>query len=66
MGTGWKTYAAGVLGIIWGVGGLYFGLHGPDSAIAFVSGGLGMIGLRHKLESVGIPKEIVDRLAQVK
>ena len=62
IGKGWKTYAAGVLFILWGAGGTYLGIHGPDAAIAFVGTGFGLIGIRHKMDDIGVPKEIIDKL----
>lgn len=59
---GWKTYASGALLMIWGAGGLYLGIHGPDMAISQISAGLGVIGLRHKLSDLALPKEITDKL----
>jgi hypothetical protein len=59
---GWKTYSAGILSILWGAAGLYLGMHGPDAAITFVASGLAVVGFRHKLESIGLPKEILERL----
>lgn len=61
-GKGWKTYAAGVLFILWGAGGTYLGLHGPDTAIAFAGAGLGLIGVRHKMDDLSLPQEVVDKL----
>ena len=61
---GYKTYIAGALSIIWGIGGLYFGLHGSDAAVAFISGGLGMIGVRHHLESLGLPPEVIAAIKE--
>lgn len=62
IGKGWKTYAAGVLFVLWGAGGVYLGVHGPDTAIAFAGSGLGLIGLRNKMDDLGIPQEVVDKL----
>lgn len=65
MGTGWKTYLSGALSIVWGIGGLYLGIHGPDVAIGFVVSGLGLIGLRHKLESIGVPQNVIDKITEL-
>ena len=57
---GWKTWAAGGASILTGVAmiakDLAEGTLSMDhiqSAIAFISGGLGLIGIGHKIERVG-------------
>ena len=50
---GWKTWAAAISSIAWGVGGFVAGLHDADAAMAFISGGLGMVGIGHKVEKLG-------------
>jgi hypothetical protein len=47
---GWKTWTAGSLAILYGIGGLVFGLHDVDAMMGFTTSGLGMIGLGHKIE----------------
>ncbi len=49
---GWKTWVAAAGSVLWGIGGLLAGLHGLDVAIGFVTGGLALVGLGHKLEKV--------------
>jgi hypothetical protein len=49
---GWKTWLAAIGSIVWGVGGYLSGAHELDAAAAFVSGGLAMIGLGHKLDKL--------------
>jgi hypothetical protein len=60
-GGGWKTYAAGVLMIIWAGAGVYVGAHGPDAAVGFFTSGLGLIGVRHKLDSISLPQNVVEK-----
>jgi hypothetical protein len=62
VGKGWKTYAAGLGFMVWGAGGLYLGLHGPDAAVAFAGAGLGLVGVRHKMDDLGVPQEIIDKV----
>ena len=47
---GWKTWLAALGSVLWGIGGWLADLHGPDVAIGFVTGGLAMVGLGHKIE----------------
>lgn len=63
-GKGWKTYAAAVGMVLWAGAGVYLGVHGPDSAVAFFTGGLALIGVRHKLDDITVPKEILDKLKE--
>jgi hypothetical protein len=62
MGKGWKTYAAGVGMVLWAGAGVYLGVHGPDTAAGFFTGGLALIGVRHKMEDLAMPKEVVEQL----
>lgn len=48
--SGWKTWTAAGLSIVYGVGGYLVGLHGMDVMVGFVTAGLGMIGIGHKLD----------------
>ncbi|WP_447978099.1 hypothetical protein [Candidatus Nitrospira bockiana] len=50
---GWKTWVAAVGAIAWGVGGLLGGVHDADVAMGFVTTGLGLVGIGHKLEKLG-------------
>ena len=50
---GWKTWFAAISSIAYGVGGLVGGLHDSTTAMGFVTGGLAMIGLGHKIEKIG-------------
>ncbi len=61
-GKGWKTYAAGIGMVLWAGAGVYLGVHGPDAAVGFFTGGVALIGVRHKMEDISIPKEILDKL----
>lgn len=63
-GGGWKTYAAGVTMVLWAGAGVYLGVHGPDAAVGFFSAGLGLIGVRHKLDSLTVPKEVLDKFKE--
>jgi hypothetical protein len=65
-GKGWKTYVAGAVFILWGAGGMYLGLHGPDTAIAFAGSGLGLIGIRNKMDDIALPQEVVNKLKEGK
>ena len=47
---GWKTYIAGAASIAWGIGGFVLSVHDVDACMGFVTGGLGLIGIRHKME----------------
>lgn len=55
---GWKTYLAGAMAIMAGIVGLYYHFKQPDSPLALqpeiafqmIAGGLGIIGLGHKLD----------------
>lgn len=64
VGKGWKTYAAGALFIIWGAGGLYLGAHGPDTAVSFIGSGVGLVGIRHKMDDLSLPQEVLDKLKE--
>jgi len=61
---GWKTYAAGIAMVLWAGAGVYLGVHGPDSAVGFFTAGLGLIGVRHKMDSLTVPKEVLDKLKE--
>lgn len=61
-GKGWKTYAAGIVMVLWAGAGVYLGVHGPDAAVGFFTGGVALIGVRHKMEDISIPKEVLDKL----
>lgn len=50
MMKGWKTWVAGGLSIVYGVIGFIVELHGMEAMISFVSIGLGMLGIGHKIE----------------
>lgn len=50
--SGWKTWAAAVSSIVWGVFGWLVDVHGPDVAVAFITGGFSMIGIGHKIEKL--------------
>lgn len=50
---GWKTWAAGLGSIGYGIGGLLGGLHGYDEMMKFVVAGMGIIGIGHKIEKKG-------------
>jgi len=48
--TGWKTWTAGILSIAWGLVGYLVDAHTADTAVGFVSGGFGILGIGHKIE----------------
>ena len=49
---GWKTWVAAAGSILWGVGGLLANLHDVDVCLAFVTGGLALVGIGHKVEKL--------------
>ena len=49
---GWKVWAAAITSILWGVGGYFGGIHSPDVAVGFVTGGFALIGIGHKVEKI--------------
>lgn len=53
MMTGWKTWAAAIGSAAWGIGGYLGGVHDLDVAVGFVTGGLSLVGIGHKLEKIG-------------
>ena len=63
-GKGWKTYAAGIGMVLWAGAGVYLGIHGPDAAVGFFTGGIALIGVRHKMDDLVVPKEIMDKLKE--
>lgn len=63
-GKGWKTYAAAVGMVLWAGAGVYLGIHGPDAAVGFFTGGLALIGVRHKMDDMVVPKEVMDKLKE--
>jgi len=60
-GGGWKTYAAGILMILWAGAGVYLGVHGPDTAVASFTPGVGLTGVRHKLNDPGVPQNVLEK-----
>ena len=52
MMKGWKTWLAGIGSILWGVIGIVTGTHDLEVGIGFITGGLGIIGIGHKLEKM--------------
>ncbi|MDD5271099.1 MAG: hypothetical protein PHU14_00140 [Methylovulum sp.] len=52
--TGWKTKAAGLLSITYGAVGILLGLHEADTGMRFVVEGLGILGIGHKIEKIGL------------
>ena len=48
--TGWKTWAAATLSVVYGVGGLFLGLHDGDACMQYVISGMGLVGIGHKIE----------------
>ena len=60
--TGYKTYIAGGALIAYAVVSTYFGLSTPGEAVAYFSSGLGLIGIRAKLEDITLPKNVTDKL----
>ncbi len=55
---GYKAYIAGIGLMAWGGAGLYFGVHGPDTAIEQVSIGLGLLGVRQALKDIQVPANV--------
>ena len=51
---GWKTKAAAIISILYGVIGLFLGMHDAESGMQFVIQGLGLLGIGHKIEKAGI------------
>jgi hypothetical protein len=51
--TGWKTKAAGLLAILYGLLGWALDVHGADEAMRFVVDGIGILGIGHKIEKAG-------------
>ena len=47
---GWKTWLAAGASIAWGIVGLATNLHDMDVAVGFITGGLALIGIGHKIE----------------
>ena len=50
---GWKTWAAAGLSIVYGVVGFVLGLHDSSSMMGFVTAGLALVGLGHKIDKSG-------------
>lgn len=50
--TGWKTLTAGILSILYGIGGYISGLHDIQTCLTFVLSGLALLGIGHKLDKV--------------
>lgn len=50
--SGWKTWTAAAGSILWGIGGYLAGVHDVDVAVAFVTGGLAMLGVGHKIDKI--------------
>lgn len=50
--SGWKTWLAAGSSVLWGVGGWLGGIHEADVAVGFITGGLAMIGIGHKIEKI--------------
>jgi len=51
---GWKTKAAAALAIVYGIAGLFLGLHDADAGMRFVVEGIGLIGIGHKIDKLGV------------
>lgn len=51
---GWKTYLSGGMSIMWGVGTAFLsGGASMNESMAWILGGLGVIGIGHKVEKAG-------------
>ena len=48
--TGWKTWVAAGLSVVYGVVGFLVGLHDVEAMMGFIVAGLGLVGLGHKIE----------------
>ena len=60
--TGYKTYVAGGALIVYAAVATYFGIATPGEAVGYFSAGLGLIGIRSKLEDITLPKNVTDKL----
>ena len=58
--TGYKTYVAGGALIAYAAVSTYFGISTPGEAVGYFSAGLGLIGIRSKLEDIALPKNVTD------
>lgn len=58
--TGYKTYVAGGALIAYAAVSAYFGISTPGEAVGYFSAGLGLIGIRSKLEDITLPKNVTD------
>lgn len=47
---GWKTWAAAVLMMGYGIAGIFLDLHDADTGVRMVTEGLAIVGLGHKIE----------------
>jgi hypothetical protein len=48
--SGWKTWAAVILAVVYGIGGYLLGLHGGDQVFFYINLGMGFLGVGHKVE----------------
>jgi hypothetical protein len=48
--SGWKTWAAVILAVVYGVGGYFLGLHSGDQVFFYINLGMGFLGVGHKVE----------------
>lgn len=53
--SGWKTWAAALLSVAYGVVGWLAGVHDLEVAMGFVVAGGGLVGLGHKVEKAAAP-----------
>ena len=51
--TGWKTWTAAGLSILWGIIGLALDVHGADEAANLIIQGLAIAGFGHKIQKAG-------------
>ena len=60
--TGYKTYIAGGALVVYAAISAYLGTATPGEAVGYFSAGLGLIGIRGKLEDLALPKNVTDTL----
>lgn len=53
MMSGWKTWVAGVGSILWGIVGFVADVHNIETAAGFITGGMAILGIGHKIEKSG-------------
>lgn len=59
---GYKSYLAGFLSLGWAAAGLYLGLVTPGEAVTYATAGLGLIGIRQKLNDLSLPQNVLEKV----